>query len=123
MDEMERAVANGIELEYELRGAGEAVVLIHWGLCAAWAEPLLEQPALAHHYRVLSYHRAGFAGSDPAPRSLSIADHAAHCAELMGELGIGRAHIAGHSSSAVIALQLALDFPDSVRCQRCSSGS
>jgi pimeloyl-ACP methyl ester carboxylesterase len=112
--EMERATVDGLKLEYELRGAGEPVVLIHWGLCAAWAEPLMDEPALADRYRLLSYHRAGFAGSDRIEGPLTLADHAAHCALLMRHLGIERAHIAGHSSSADIALQLALDFPDAV---------
>ena len=40
--------------------------------------------------------------------------HAAHGARLMRHLGIERAHIVGHSSSAVIALQLALDCPSAV---------
>lgn len=111
---MERAAVDGIELEYELRGSGEPVVLIHWGLCAAWAEPLMDEPALADGYRLLRYHRAGFAGSDRIQGPISIAEHAAHCARLMRLLEIERAHIAGHSSSAVIALQLALDFPDAV---------
>jgi hypothetical protein len=31
-------------------------VLIHWGVCAAWAEPLMEQPALRDAYRLLTYH-------------------------------------------------------------------
>jgi pimeloyl-ACP methyl ester carboxylesterase len=65
-------------------------------------------------YRLLSYHRAGFAGSDRIEGPVSIGDHAAHCALLMRQLGIERAHIVGHSSSADIALQLALDFPDAV---------
>jgi hypothetical protein len=30
----ERAAVDGIELEYELRGSGEPVVLIHWGVSA-----------------------------------------------------------------------------------------
>lgn len=114
MKEMERAAVDGLELEYELRGSGEPVVLIHWGLCAAWAEPLMGEPALADRYRLLRYHRAGFAGSDRIQGPISMAEHAAHCVLLMRHLGIERAHIAGHSSSAVIALQLALDFPDAV---------
>jgi pimeloyl-ACP methyl ester carboxylesterase len=114
MKDMERAAVDGLEPEYELRGPGEPVVLIHWGLCAAWAEPLMDEPALADRYGLLRYHRAGFAGSDRIQGPLSIADHAAHCALLMRHLGIERAHIVGHSSSAVIALQLALDFPDAV---------
>jgi hypothetical protein len=57
--EMERAAVDGLALEYELRGRGEPVVLIHWGVSAAWAEPLLDQPGLADRFRLLNYHRAG----------------------------------------------------------------
>jgi pimeloyl-ACP methyl ester carboxylesterase len=113
--EMERAAVDGVELEYELRGSGEPVVLIHWGLCAAWGEPLMDEPALSDVHRLLRYHRAGFAGSDRIQGSIGIGGHAAQCARLLGLLGLGRAHIVGHSSSAVIALQLALDFPEAVQ--------
>ena len=112
---MERVSLDGLELEYELKGSGEPVVLIHWGLCAKWAEPLMGEPALADRYALLRYHRAGFAGSDSVDGPLSMAAHAAHCRRLMQQLGIEQAHVAGHSSSAVIALQLALDFPEAVR--------
>ena len=43
-----------------------------------------------------------------------MADHADQGRLLMRHLGIERAHVVGHSSSALIALQLALDFPDAV---------
>ena len=112
---MERVSLDGLELEYELKGSGEPVVLIHWGICAKWAEPLVGEPALADQYALLRYHRAGFGGSDRIQGPISIAAHAAHCKRLMQLLGIEQAHVAGHSSSAVIALQLALDFPDAVR--------
>ena len=107
---------NGTELEYQLRGtgAGEPVVLIHWGVAATWAEPLLDQPALASRYQLLSYHRAGFAGSGRLQGTPTMAAHAAHCHQLMRELGITTAHIVGHSSSVPVALQLALDAPDAV---------
>src|SRR5262245_11965971 len=106
MSGLERIAVDGLELEYEVRGSGEAVVLIHWGLCAAWGEPLLDEPALADRHRLLRYHRAGFAGSDRVAGAIGIADHAAHCEGLMRGLGIERAHVVGHSSSAVVALQL-----------------
>jgi pimeloyl-ACP methyl ester carboxylesterase len=115
MTEMKRARVDGLELEYELRGSGEPVVLIHWGIGAVWAAPLLGEPALAERYTLLNYHRAGFAGSDRVDGPIGMADHAAHCHHLMQQLGIERAHVVGHSSSAVIALQLALDSPDSVQ--------
>ncbi|HTQ87854.1 MAG TPA: alpha/beta fold hydrolase, partial [Streptosporangiaceae bacterium] len=114
---LNRISVNGTELEYQLRGtgAGEPVVLIHWGVAATWAEPLLGQQALAGRYRLLSYHRAGFAGSGPLAGPPTMAAHAAHCHQLMRRLGIARAHIVGHSSSVPVALQLALDAPDAVR--------
>ena len=65
--------------------------------------------------RGIRYHRAGFAGSERIEGALSLAEHAAHCARLMRHLGIERAHLVGHSSSADIALQLALDYPDAVQ--------
>lgn len=113
-DMLQRAAVNGVDLEYELCGAGEPVVLIPWGVGAKWAEPLLEQQALTSRYQLLHYHRAGFAGSGPLEDPPTMAAHAAHCHQLMGELGITRAHIVGHSSSVPVALQLALDAPEAV---------
>jgi pimeloyl-ACP methyl ester carboxylesterase len=112
---MELAAIDDIEVEYELRGSGEPVVLIHWGVSARWAEPLLAEPVLAEHYRLLWYHRAGFGGSSRVEGPISMADHAEHCRLLLRRLGIERAHVVGHSSSALIALQLALDAPDVVQ--------
>jgi pimeloyl-ACP methyl ester carboxylesterase len=108
---LERAALDGIELEYEVRGAGEPVVLVHAGVCAGWFEGLMEEPALAGRHRLVRYHRAGYAGSSRPPGPVSLADQAAHCRSLMRHLGIERAHVVGHSSSANIALQLALDAP------------
>lgn len=110
---MNRATIDGIELEYTDHGSGEPIVLIHAGLCASWFEPLLEEPALESH-RLVLYHRAGYAGSSHPWGEVSIADHARHCRGLLDHLGIERAHLVGHSSSADMALQLALDAPERV---------
>ena len=112
---MKLAALDGIEVEYELRGSGEPVVVIHWGVSARWAEPLLAEPILAERYRVLRYHRVGFGGSSRVEGPICMADHAEHCRLLLQQLGIERAHVVGHSSSALIALQLALDAPDAVQ--------
>jgi len=114
MNQMDRATLEGVELEYEVRGGGEPVVLIHPGNFADWFMPLLNEPALTEHYRMLTYHRAGCVGSSHIDGPVSLAQQAAHCRSLMRHLGIERAHIVGHSSSGNIALQLALDTPDAV---------
>jgi 3-oxoadipate enol-lactonase len=44
-----------------------------------------------------------------------LGGEAARCRALMRHLGIGRAHVVGHSSSGNMALQLALDAPEAVR--------
>jgi pimeloyl-ACP methyl ester carboxylesterase len=111
---MDRAALESVELEYEIRGAGEPVVLVHAGIFADWFRPLVDEPALTDRYCVLSYHRIGYAGSSRPTAPVSIADQAAHCRSLMRHVGIERAHVAGHSSGGNIALQLALDAPDAV---------
>jgi pimeloyl-ACP methyl ester carboxylesterase len=111
---LDRIAVDGIELEYETRGAGEPVVLVHAGIFTRFSAPLLEQPALIGRYHVISYHRVGCAGSSRVPGPVSVAQEAAHCASLMQYLGIERAHIVGHSNSANLALQVALDVPDAV---------
>ncbi len=114
MKPMARAALDGIELEYEVRGAGEPVVLVHAGVLAEWFKPLVQERALTGRYQVVSYHRLGYAGSSRVAGPVSIGQQAAHCRALMRSLGIERAHIVGHSLGANIALQLALDAPDVV---------
>jgi pimeloyl-ACP methyl ester carboxylesterase len=111
---MSWARLDGVELEYEVRGVGEPVVLVHAGVFAGWYKPLLDEPALAGQYRVLTYHRIGYAGSSRVAGSVSIAQQAAHLGSLMRHLGIQRAHLVGHSSAGNIILQLAMDAPEMV---------
>ena len=58
---LDRANLKGIELEYEVLGIGEPVVLIHPGHFADWFVPLLNEPVLAEHYRLIR-SRVGQAG-------------------------------------------------------------
>jgi len=108
---MNRAVLDGIELEYEVRGAGEPVVLVHAGVLAGWFKPLMEEPALSSRYRLVRYHRIGYAGSSRIAGPVSLGDHARHLQALTRHLGIERAHFVGHSSSGNIVMQAVLDAP------------
>jgi pimeloyl-ACP methyl ester carboxylesterase len=93
-------------------GDGEVLVLLHAGVFADWFVPLVNQPALADLRRIRVI-RTGYAGDSPAT-PLSVADHSRECANLLQTVGVDRAHVLAHSSGAVFALQLALDYPDLV---------
>ena len=82
-DGLQRVTVDGIELEYEVRGTGEPVVLIHAVVFAGWFEPLLKQSKLVKQYRVVSYHRVGYGGSSHPSGSISLAQQAAHLRGLM----------------------------------------
>jgi pimeloyl-ACP methyl ester carboxylesterase len=111
---MRRARVNGIELEYEVLGAGDPVLLISPVLADGF-RPLLSEPALTDRYQLITYHKRGWVGSTRTPPPVTIADHAADAAALLAYLQIGRAHVAGHSSGAAVAVQLALDHPQRVQ--------
>ncbi len=110
---MEIAKVNSVELEYQVLGSGEPVLLISPVLADGFL-PLLSEPALADRYQLIRYHKRGWVGSTHTPPPVSIADHAADAAALLDHLGVARAHIAGHSSGAAVGAQLALDHPETV---------
>lgn len=109
---MDTAALEGIELEYEVTGSGEPVLLISPVLADGFL-PLVSEPAL-EGYQLIRYHKRGWAGSTHSAGPVSVEDHAADAAALLDHLGIERVHAAGHSSGAAVAAQLALDAPGRV---------
>jgi pimeloyl-ACP methyl ester carboxylesterase len=104
---------NGVDLEYEVTGAGEPVLLISPVIADGFL-PLLAEPALADRYQLIRYHKRGWVGSTHTQGPVSVADHAADAAALLDHLGLRPSHVAGHSSGAAVAAQLALDHPQYV---------
>ena len=109
---METAAFDGVELEYEVTGSGEPVLLISPVLADGFL-PLVAEPSLEGH-RLIRYHKRGWVGSTHTEGPVSVEDHAADAAALLDHLGIDRVHTAGHSSGAAVAAQLALDDPGRV---------
>jgi pimeloyl-ACP methyl ester carboxylesterase len=73
----------------------------------------MAEPALKG-YKFIGYHRRGYAGSSRPDGALSIAEHAADCLALLRKLDAVPSHVVGHSSGAIIGIQLALDAPNAV---------
>lgn len=111
---MERVNVDGVELEYEVAGSGETVVMIHGALIADSFRPLLTEPSLVDRYQLVNYHRRGYAGSTTSG-TVSVERQAADCLALLHHMGVGRAHVVGHSYGGVIAMQLALDAPEAIQ--------
>lgn len=111
---MHRATIDKIELEYDVRGTGEPVLLIHGAHLADALRPLMPEPAL-EAFQMIRYHRRGFAGSSRPPGPTSTEDQAGDAVGLLDHLGIDRAHLVGHSYGGMIALSLAAAHPTRVR--------
>jgi len=110
---MKKTTLAGIEIEYEVTGSGEPLLMISPVFADGFA-PLTAIPDLRDRYRLITYHKRGWGGSSHPAAPVRIADHVNDAAALLDHLGIARAHVAGHSSGAVVALQLALERPERV---------
>lgn len=108
---MDSTSNDGVELEYMVSGTGEPVIFIHGAFIADTFELLLAEPSLADRYRLILYHRRGYAGSSRASGQVSIAQQAADCRVVLRHLGADRAHVVGHSYGGAVALQLVQDTP------------
>ncbi len=111
---MERVSVNGAELEVAVQGVGETIVFIHGdGFTDAFLS-LADDPAVRDHYGTIRYRRRGHGGSSPVDGPFSVSAHASDCRALLAAVGVGKAHVVGHSYGGAVALQLAVDAPEVV---------
>lgn len=108
---MEEMTVDGATIAWSDTGSGEPTLLVHAGVFGAWFAPLA--PRLPG--RVIRMLRAGYTDGPLPTSTIGIVEHAAHAAALLNRLGTGPATVVGHSSGALIVLQLAQDRPDLVR--------
>src|SRR5919112_2369568 len=98
---MQSVNVNGAQLEYEVIGSGEPVLLISPVLADGFA-PLTAEPALADRYQLIRYHKRGWCGSTHPTAPAGVADHSADAVALLDHLGVRHAHVVGHSSGAAV---------------------
>ena len=101
---------NGIELYYESRGTGAALVVLG-GLGLDVSEMGTLTGPLAARFRVIAADNRGAGRSAKPPGPYSIEQMAADVAGLMDRLELPRAHVLGISMGGRIALALALARP------------
>ncbi|HEV7745782.1 MAG TPA: alpha/beta hydrolase [Pyrinomonadaceae bacterium] len=108
------ASVNGIEMYYEIHGAGRPLVLIHGGgstINTTFGKvlPLLRKNHMAIAVEMQEH---GHTSDRNAPES--FAQDAADVAELLSQLNIERADIFGFSNGGHTALELGIRHPESV---------
>jgi pimeloyl-ACP methyl ester carboxylesterase len=111
---MDTVKVNQADLAYQAKGTGEPVLLIGTGPIADSFVPFFSEPVLVERFRLIRYRQRQMSTNGHGSGPVSFATHAADAAALLEHLGIRRAHVAGHSTGAIVTLQLALDRPDLV---------
>ena len=92
---------------------GPPVVLIHGfgGDLNSW---MFNQPALAAAHRTVALDLPGHGGSEKRVGAGTVTVLADAVVAALPALGIGRAHLVGHSLGGAVALDIALRYPDLV---------
>ncbi|MBQ4177590.1 MAG: alpha/beta hydrolase [Lachnospiraceae bacterium] len=104
-----------VSLYYEVRGDGDALILIHGVMVDAG---LFEKTAqlLSRFYRVITYDRRGNSRSVlKCRKDFSMDDQAADILDLMEQLGIGSACFVGASAGAAVGQHFLSRYPEKVR--------
>src|SRR3954452_5655089 len=113
------AHVNGVDIYYELRGAGEQpLVLVHgsWTDSAHWE---LVLPGLADIFQVLVYDRRGHTQSERVETQGSVDEDGDDLAGLLETLALAPAHVVASSWGGNIALRLACRRPALFRSLTC----
>lgn len=94
---------------------GAPTVVLSAGLGGAGSYWLPQRAALEQRYQLVSYDQNGTGeNAGPLPAGYSMATMAQELNQALQAVGISRFALVGHALGALIALQLALDFPDAV---------
>jgi len=105
------AEVQGTNLYYERTGTGEAVILISGlgGNANLWKRQV---PPLSEHHEVIAFDNRGSARSDVPEGPYSIQTMAADTVQLLDALDIATAHVVGSSMGAMVAQEVAIQYPD-----------
>ncbi len=103
----------GHPVRYEVAGEGDAVVLVH-GLSGStrwWNRNVSD---LAEHYRVYLVNLPGFGTLRRSGPRFVLAEATSWLLDWMEAVGLGRAHLVGHSMGGYLSLRLAARRPEAV---------
>jgi pimeloyl-ACP methyl ester carboxylesterase len=100
-------------LNYRHHGSGPPLVLQH-GFLGGSGYWVPHFAILGRHFEVIAPDLPGFAGSADAEVPDSVEGFAVALLGLLDELAVGRTALLGHSMGSMVALQIALDYPERI---------
>jgi pimeloyl-ACP methyl ester carboxylesterase len=106
--------ANGIYINYEVKGEGKNLFLIHTvgDNLNIWYNQV---PVLSKSYRVITYDMRGFGKTDSPNGEYTIALMAEDAYNLLKAIDVEETYVLGHSLGGRIALELAIKNPEMVK--------
>ena len=108
------ADVNGINLYYELHGAGRPLILLHGGLMSGETfGPVL--PLLAERHQVVAVDLQGHGRTADIDRPIDVRLMADDIAALIDHLGLDKPDVVGYSLGGGVALHTAAKYPAKVR--------
>jgi pimeloyl-ACP methyl ester carboxylesterase len=111
-----RAYANGPygQVHFHDVGVGRPLVLLHQAPVSARQYEAVFPLLAARGIRAIGIDMPGFGMSDPTPFVPRVEDYAAAVPAVLDHLGLDRADVLGHHTGALVATEVALQFPSRV---------
>jgi pimeloyl-ACP methyl ester carboxylesterase len=111
---MPQVESDGLTFNYDVQGSGDPLLLIPY-LAIDHACYAFQLPAYTEHFTCVSVDLPGVGESSKPPGPYTTHGYADQVARFMAAAGIERAHVAGVSLGAAVAMHLAARHPERVR--------
>lgn len=111
-----RAYADGPfgQIHFQHMGQGPAVVLLHQAPMTSGQYDNVYEPLARRGLHAIGIDMPGFGMSDPVGEVPTVEDFAKCVAPVLDALEISKATVQGHHTGALVATEVALQFPDRV---------
>ena len=101
------------DIYYEIHGNGKPLVLIA-GLASDSQSWLPIIPELSKKYKVVVFDNRGVGRTKSMDETISISQMADDCVDLINHLGFSNVILLGHSMGGMVAMDVAIRYPESV---------
>lgn len=111
---MSAVVIDGGLVHYEAFGRGKPVLFLH-GWLGSWRYWMSTMEAISDKHRTYALDLWGFGDSDKTKQRYTISDYVSLVDQFMNNMGISNAPIIGHALGAMVALEYAVQYSNTVK--------